>query len=185
MPEEGRRRTDRGCRRGFAMVVIVGIVVCGCGRSAVDLSAEEILRLAESAYTSASTYRDQGVAELVVTTPDGEEGKVATTFTTVFRRPSDFRLTYRSSEGGWAHAILATDAGTESWVEGAEIPMPWDNMADAPCRSLRTRRRGGWAGTDGSRKDNGETGTGDWRRRSGGQFPRASMGPGWLASAAI
>ena len=103
------------------MLIPAALAMLTCGGSAEDVTADEILRRAEAAYAAASTYRDHGVSESILTGPDGEEWTSTVVFSTAFRRPSDFRLTYRSSERQWAHAILANSSGTQTWVEGAEI----------------------------------------------------------------
>lgn len=111
--------------------VLVTVTSCGPVESE-RLSAEEILRLMEQAYASASTYRDSGTSITRAARPaDGGETARTLRFSTAFRRPGEVRFAYKSDNEEWGRVTLTTASGVESWVEGAEIPLPRDSIQTA------------------------------------------------------
>jgi hypothetical protein len=119
-------------KRPLVLGVLLLLVVC-CGQPELErLSADEILGLMQAAYASAGTYRDSGT---LVTRLDGaaEVGELTTTmsFSTVFRRPADLRFAHKLDNEQAGQVLLATATGIESWVEGAEIPLPHDSIQSA------------------------------------------------------
>lgn len=116
--------------------VLVLVTNCGPGESE-RLSAEEILGLMEQAYASASTYGDSGTSVTRVARPadGGEIAMMTVRFSTVFRRPEEVRFAHKSDSKEWGHVTLTTASGVESWVEGAEIPLPHVSIQAALRRS--------------------------------------------------
>ncbi len=119
--------------RSVVLGVFMLAATAGCGPADSErLSADEILALMGDAYASAGTYRDSGTSVLRLEGPaEGLEGTKTLRFSTAFRSPEDFRFAYKSDTREWGHVLLTTDAGVESWVEGAEIPLPHESVQTA------------------------------------------------------